>query len=97
MDVEVNVEYCNKCGYLNKFEDLAKHIRETHPSVKVNGHEGRRASFEITVNGTLVHSKLATLAYPDYQDLSKIVSDAEEGKPVRTPCKAQPITDCVIA
>ncbi|KAJ8961857.1 hypothetical protein NQ318_021474 [Aromia moschata] len=85
MDVKVDVEYCNKCGYLDKFEQLAKHIKEKHPSVKVNGHEGRR-----------VHSKLSTLAYPDYDDLSKVISDVEDGKPVRTPCKQQTITDCAI-
>lgn len=102
----------NKCGYLKKYEELAKYLKETHPKVKVNGFEGRRgnlfffftqilkcnilATFEVSVNGTLVHSKLSTLAYPDFKDLSNIIRDMENGKPIRA-CKQQPITDCVIS
>ncbi|KAJ8921971.1 hypothetical protein NQ315_008608 [Exocentrus adspersus] len=96
-DVNVNVEYCNKCGYLYKFEELVQHVKERHPTVNVNGREGRRASFEVSVNDTLVHSKLATLAYPDYDDLSNIIEEVQEGKPIRAPCKQQPITSCIIA
>lgn len=54
-------------------------------------------SFEVTVNGTLVHSKLSTLAYPDYDDLSAIITEVENGKPLRSPCKQQPITSCVVS
>lgn len=61
----------------------------------LNGHEGRRATFEVKVNGTLVHSKLTTLAYPDYDDLSTIIDEVSQGKEPR-PCKQQPITSCVI-
>ncbi|KAJ8971748.1 hypothetical protein NQ314_000564 [Rhamnusium bicolor] len=101
-DLKVDVEYWlvllfNKCGYRDKFEELMSEIKCKHPSVIVNGHEGQRASSEVTVNGTLVHSKLSTLAYPDYNDLSNIITEAQEGKPIRAPCKQQPITDCVIA
>ncbi len=30
---------------------------------------GRRASFEVTMNGALLHSKLATGEYPDVEKL----------------------------
>lgn len=53
-------------------------------------------SFEVTVNGSVVHSKLQTLAYPDHDDLCHIIKDAQNGKGVRHPCKQQPIT-CTIA
>ncbi|XP_028133798.1 migration and invasion enhancer 1 [Diabrotica virgifera virgifera] len=96
-NVEINIEYCNKCGFLEKYEELVKHLKEKHPSVKINGQEGRRGSFEVSVNGTLVHSKLSTLAYPDYDDLSKIVSDVQDGNSVRAPCKQQAITSCSIS
>lgn len=43
----------------------------------------------------LVHSKLANLAFPDYNDVVKNVKLASEGQPV-TKVKEQPITDCVI-
>ncbi|KAG5870900.1 hypothetical protein JTB14_025415 [Gonioctena quinquepunctata] len=97
MEVKVEVEYCTKCGHQIKFQELAKHLEERHPSLKLNGHEGRRGSFEVTVNDTLVHSKLSTISYPDYDDLSKIIKEVREGKPVRTPCKQQPITSCAVA
>lgn len=54
-------------------------------------------SFEVQINGTLVHSKLSTLAYPDYKDLSVMIQDAKDGKPPTTQCKQQPITDCCIS
>lgn len=54
-------------------------------------------SFEVQINGTLVHSKLSTLAYPDYTDLCGIVQDVKDGKPVKSDCKQQPITDCCIS
>ncbi|CAH1111101.1 unnamed protein product [Psylliodes chrysocephalus] len=95
-DPEVSVEYCNKCGYLNKFQELVEHLEEKHPSLKVIGREGRRGSFEVAVNGTVVHSKLSTLAYPDYEDLSKIILETKEGKSVRK-CKEQPITSCSLS
>lgn len=53
-------------------------------------------SFEVAVNGTVVHSKLSTLAYPDYEDLSKIILETKEGKSVRK-CKEQPITSCSLS
>lgn len=54
-------------------------------------------SFEVQINGTLVHSKLSTLAYPDYNDLSNMLANAKEGKQPTSHCKQQPITDCCIS
>ncbi|RZC39484.1 Rdx domain containing protein [Asbolus verrucosus] len=95
MSVEVDVEFCGTCGYFKQFEELSKHIKPKHPEITLNGHEGRRASFEVKVNGTLVHSKLSTLAYPDYDDLSQIITEVSEGKEPRS-CKQQPITSCSV-
>ncbi|CAG9859528.1 unnamed protein product [Phyllotreta striolata] len=93
---DVTIEYCNKCGYLEKYQELLEYLQQEHPSVKVKGHEGRRGSFEVTVNGETVHSKLSTLAYPDYEDLSKIIKDVQSGKSTRK-CKEQPITSCSLS
>jgi selenoprotein W-related protein len=81
---------------LKKFEELSQYIKPKHPDVSINGHEGRRASFEVKVNDVLVHSKLSTLAYPDYDDLSAIIEEVSQGKEVRNNCKQQPITGCII-
>jgi selenoprotein W-related protein len=52
-------------------------------------------SFEVTVNGTLVYSKLSTMAFPDFKNVADIVSDAADGKEVMPVSKQQPI-DCII-
>lgn len=52
-------------------------------------------SFEVQINNQLIHSKLASLAFPDYGDVVKNVKLATEGQPV-TKVKEQPITDCII-
>ncbi|KAL1505951.1 hypothetical protein ABEB36_005394 [Hypothenemus hampei] len=96
-DVVVEVEYCNKCGYLLKFEELKKHVADHHSIVTVVGREGRRGSFEVKINESLVHSKLQTLAYPDYNDLGNLIEDAKNGKSVNRQCKQQPITSCAIS
>jgi selenoprotein W-related protein len=38
------------------------------PGVQVVGQVGRRTSFEVKVNGVLVHSKLSTSAFPDFKE-----------------------------
>jgi len=40
---------------------------------------GRRTCFEVTVNGTLVHSKLATMAFPDYEATAQVVAKVAGG------------------
>lgn len=52
-------------------------------------------SFEVSINSELVHSKLASLAFPDYGDVVQNVKLAAQGEPV-SKVKEQPITDCVI-
>lgn len=47
------------------------------------------------INDQLIHSKLASLAFPDYGEVVKNVKLAAEGQPV-SKVKEQPITDCVI-
>lgn len=95
MDVKVEVEYCGSCGYSSRFEELATQIRASVPAADVLGKEGRRGSFEVTVNGTLVYSKLSTMAFPDFKNVADIVSDAADGKEVIPVSKQQPI-DCII-
>ena len=37
------------------------------PPARVMGRVGRRAAFEVVVDGVLVHSKLATSRFPDFR------------------------------
>ncbi|CAG9765252.1 unnamed protein product [Ceutorhynchus assimilis] len=98
-NVTVDVEYCNKCNpdFFKKFQELEKQIKNLHPNVNVHGQVGRRGSFEVQINGSVVHSKLRTMAYPDCDDLEKLVQEAEEGKLVERQCKQEPISSCSIS
>lgn len=93
--MKVEVEYCGSCGYASRFEELATQIRSSVPTADVLGKEGRRGTFEVSVNGTLVYSKLSTMAFPDFKNVTDIVSDAANGKDVVPVSKQQPI-DCII-
>lgn len=53
-------------------------------------------AFEVQINNTLVHSKLASLAFPDYQDVAKNVELAKNERPLDMKVKEQPIKDCCI-
>lgn len=84
---------------------------KTSPGVTITGFEGRRgqlwilsllcknffflASFEIKINDILVHSKLSTMAFPDYEEVGSIISEVSKGNPVRQVTKQQPI-NCTI-
>jgi selT/selW/selH-like putative selenoprotein len=37
------------------------------------GFVGRRTSFEVKVNGKVIHSKLSTMAFPDFKEVAMIV------------------------
>nr|CAD7403829.1 unnamed protein product [Timema poppensis] len=53
-------------------------------------------SFEVEVNGQVIHSKLSTMAFPDFTNVIDIVGDAAQGKEVKSVSVQQPITDCDI-
>nr|CAD7395365.1 unnamed protein product [Timema cristinae] len=53
-------------------------------------------SFEVQVNGQVIHSKLSTMAFPDFTNVIDIVGDAAQGKEVKSVSVQQPITDCDI-
>ena len=45
----------------------------------VRGRVGRRSAFEVAVAGRLVHSKLATRAFPDTREVAAIVREVAGG------------------
>ena len=51
------------------------------------GKVGRRSSFEVTVNGTVIHTKLATMNFPDVAETVEIVKGVDEGKQPATVSK----------
>uniref|UniRef100_A0A0K8TNU5 Migration and invasion enhancer 1 n=1 Tax=Tabanus bromius TaxID=304241 RepID=A0A0K8TNU5_TABBR len=91
---KVDVEYCGVCNYKRKCQELAQTVKSLCPDIDVHCHQGRRGSFEVTINDTLVHSKLQSMAFPDFQDVAQTVKDVDDGKKSPTSVSQQPITDC---
>jgi len=81
--VHVQVEYCGSWGYEPRYEELARLLREKVPGATVEGAAGRRRSFEVTVDGVLVFSKLERGGFPAWAEVvSCVQQSAEGGKPV---------------
>lgn len=55
-----------------------------------------QASFEITVNENLIHSKLSTMAFPDHIEVVDIVKDAANGQSTRQVSKISYEDACYI-
>ncbi|KAF7641940.1 hypothetical protein LDENG_00267970 [Lucifuga dentata] len=54
-------------GYGSRYRELEKAIKRAFPDAVVTGEVGRSHSFEVTVNGQLIHSKLQTNQFPEAQ------------------------------
>ena len=50
-------------------------IKQKLPEAQVSGTVGRMTSFEVKVNDTVIHSKLSTMSFPDYEEVCNIVYD----------------------
>jgi selT/selW/selH-like putative selenoprotein len=51
------------------------------PAAVVTGRSGRATSFEVTVNDTLIFSKLKLGSFPDFEDVVKSVEGVARGEP----------------
>ncbi|KAL9978888.1 hypothetical protein ACROYT_G016471 [Oculina patagonica] len=48
--------------------------------MRVVGRIGRNSSFEVTVNGKLIFSKLETGSFPSFKEVVSVVLDCSQGK-----------------
>jgi len=71
-------------------------IKKGVPDADVTGFVGRRSCFEVTVDETLIHSKLATMAFPDFEQVVEIVAKAHEGGAPDKVTKTQDASWCTI-
>ena len=101
--VKVDIEYCGSWGYEPRMKELRSAILSAVPSADVEGwlpailtqffiystlgRVGRRSSFEVTVNSTVIHTKLATMNFPDIAETVEIVKGVSEGKEPATVSK----------
>jgi selenoprotein W-related protein len=60
-------------------QELSAAIKKAVPAADVTSSVGRRTSFEVTVNDTVIHSKLATMKFPDFEEVVEIVTKVEGG------------------
>ncbi|EDV95148.1 migration and invasion enhancer 1 [Drosophila grimshawi] len=93
--VNVDIEYCGTCNFSMQCQMLRQFLVDAAPGVQVACHQGRRGSFEVTIDDQLVHSKLASLAFPQHQSVLDQVQRAEAGQALET-VQAAPIKDCSI-
>jgi selenoprotein W-related protein len=88
--------FSSVCDFKKECESLKKFLQDNSPESEVKCHIGRRGSFEVKINDTLVHSKLQTLAFPEFTDVAENVRKAKDGEEL-IPVKQQKITDCCIS
>ncbi|TDG41347.1 hypothetical protein AWZ03_012231 [Drosophila navojoa] len=93
--VNVDVEYCGTCNFSLQCQLLRQFLVDAAPGVQVSCHQGRRGAFEVTIDDQLVHSKLASMAFPQHESVLAQVQRAERGEPVQAVQQA-PIKDCSI-
>ncbi|CAM9907445.1 unnamed protein product [Lampetra planeri] len=98
MGVNVNVEYwclqiCAQ-GYEPRYQELAANILKQAPGAEVIGQVGRSGTFEVTVNGELIFSKLECGGFPFAEDIIAEVKKAQGGEKVVKVTKSQ--APCVI-
>lgn len=66
-EVKVDIEFCGVCDFTRQCQELKEFLNKNVPDAKVSCNIGRRGSFEVKINETLVHSKMQTLAFPVYE------------------------------
>ena len=69
--VEIEIEYCDECGYLEPALRLTQALLQTHAhyiaGVKlVPSGDG---AFEVTIDGELVHSAIETARFPKADEI----------------------------
>ena len=78
--VEVHVEYCGAWGYGARFRELQRAILAKVPEARVTSSIGRSSSFEVTVNGQVIYSKLQKGSFPNFEEVASHVAKIASGK-----------------
>lgn len=66
---KVNIEYCRGWGYGSHFQKVSDALKGMQ-GVEVTGVKGRSNSFEVTMNGELIYSKLKTGNFPSPAEIA---------------------------
>eukprot|EP00094_Tigriopus_californicus_P012636 TCALIF_12215-PA protein Name:"Protein of unknown function" AED:0.07 eAED:0.07 QI:0/0/0/0.5/1/1/2/0/85 len=75
--------------YGPRYRELAQKILAEIPGAQVEGSVGRRSSFEVVINNIEVHSKLKTMAFPDFDEVVRIAQEVSKGSEPQQVAKMQ--------
>jgi len=89
MAVQVLIRHCSGWGYAPKAQRLRDMIVIACPTAQVRLEHGERTSFEISINGQLIFSKLQTGGFPETEDVIKAVQEVEQVGKCATEIRAQ--------
>ncbi|KAH8373192.1 hypothetical protein KR009_001627, partial [Drosophila setifemur] len=81
------------CNFSGQCQLLRQFLLAASPDLEISCRQGRRGSFEVAIDGRLVHSKLSSLAFPQPASVLSQVQRAQRGEPVETVLE-EPIKDC---
>ncbi len=69
--IEIEIEYCDECGYLEPALRLAQALLQTHSHyiAGVRLVPSGDGAFEVTIDGKLVHSAIETARFPKADEI----------------------------
>ena len=76
--MELHVEYCERWNYRPQFEQLAQSLKNEFSDIEVLGNQDgkfRVGSFEITMSGKVIFSKLETGRFPADEEVVRILKN----------------------
>ena len=70
--MKIHIEFCEKWNYRPDFDRVSKQIKNIMPNASIQGNNilPRSGAFEVTIDGTLVYSKLQTGNFPNMKDIT---------------------------
>ncbi|KAH8344897.1 hypothetical protein KR067_010523, partial [Drosophila pandora] len=83
------------CNFSGQCQLLRQFLLASNPDLEITCRQGRRGSFEVAIDGQLVHSKLSSLAFPQHTSVLDQVQRAQRGESVNT-VREEPIKDCIL-
>ncbi|XP_071789057.1 migration and invasion enhancer 1-like, partial [Asterias amurensis] len=66
-------------GYYPRYRELQDDIKRSVPGAVVDGKVGRRSSFEVTLNGQVLFSKLKNGGFPVNKEIIRSITEYDGG------------------
>jgi selenoprotein W-related protein len=81
--VNIEIEYCDECGYLEPALRLTQALLQTHAHyiAGIRLVPSGDGAFEVTIDGELVHSAIQTARFPKAEEIRAAVQQRAQGTP----------------